>query len=47
MPVLVKYGLTYFIDHKSLLDNGFEINGNIIRFDIEHMTNDAMLNLMS
>ncbi|CAI6353190.1 unnamed protein product [Macrosiphum euphorbiae] len=40
-PCIQQYLHEFIIDLKSLLDNGFEINGNILRFEIGHMTNDA------
>lgn len=40
-PCIQQFLHEFIIDLKSLLDNGFEINGNILKFEIGHMTNDA------
>lgn len=40
-PCIQQYLHKFIIDLKSLLDNGFKINGSIIKFEIGHLTNDA------
>lgn len=41
LPCIQQYLHTFIVDIKSLLENGFEINGKIIRFEVGYITNDA------